>query len=45
MIEGEVWVTEHAKEQILKKEKEKEKEEEEEEKGVEFATLLIGVVL
>lgn len=40
MIEGEVWVTEHAKEQILKKEK-----EEEEEKGVEFATLLIGVVL
>ena len=40
MIEGEVWVTEHAKEQILKKE-----EEEEEEKGVEFATLLIGVVL
>ena len=41
MIEGEVWVTEHAKEQILKKEK----EEEEEEKGVEFATLLIGVVL
>ena len=39
MIEGEVWVTEHAKEQILKKEKE------EEEKGVEFATLLIGVVL
>lgn len=42
MIEGEVWVTEHAKEQILKKEKEK---EEEEEKGVEFATLLIGVVL
>lgn len=42
MIEGEVWVTEHAKEQILKKEKEKEKEEE---KGVEFATLLIGVVL
>lgn len=42
MIECEVWVTEHAKEQILKKEKEK---EEEEEKGVEFATLLIGVVL
>ena len=42
MIEGEVWVTEHAKEQILKKEKEK---EEEEEKGVEFATFLIGVVL
>lgn len=41
MIEGEVWVTEHAKEQILKKEE----EEEEEEKGVEFATLLIGVVL
>lgn len=40
-----MWVTEHAKEQILKKEKEKEKEEEEEEKGVEFATLLIGVVL
>ena len=40
MIEGEVWVTEHAKEQILKK-----KKEEEEEKGVEFATLLIGVVL
>lgn len=38
-----MWVTEHAKEQILKKEKEK--EEEEEEKGVEFATLLIGVVL
>lgn len=38
MIECEVWVTEHAKEQILKK-------EEEEEKGVEFATLLIGVVL
>ena len=37
-----MWVTEHAKEQILKKEKEKEKEEE---KGVEFATLLIGVVL
>lgn len=37
-----MWVTEHAKEQILKKEKEK---EEEEEKGVEFATLLIGVVL
>lgn len=35
-----MWVTEHAKEQILKKE-----EEEEEEKGVEFATLLIGVVL
>ena len=38
-----MWVTEHAKEQILKKEKDK--EEEEEEKGVEFATLLIGVVL
>lgn len=36
-----MWVTEHAKEQILKKEE----EEEEEEKGVEFATLLIGVVL
>lgn len=35
-----MWVTEHAKEQILKK-----KKEEEEEKGVEFATLLIGVVL
>ena len=43
MIECEVWVTEHAKEQILKKEKEK--GEKEEEKGVEFATLLIGVVL
>ena len=39
MIEGEVWVTEHAKEQILKK------EEEGEEKEVEFAALLIGVVL
>lgn len=38
-----MWVTEHAKEQILKKEKEK--EEKEGEKGVEFATLLIGVVL
>ena len=38
-----MWVTEHAKEQILKKEKEE--KEEEEEKGVEFATLLIGVVL
>ena len=41
MIEGEVWVTEHAKEQILKKEEGKEGKE----KGVEFAALLIGVVL
>ena len=38
-----MWVTEHAKEQILKKEKGE--GEEGEENGVEFATLLIGVVL